>query len=196
MMAAALSILAGGGAAQAHDEGHGRQRAAGSCANLVLDLDTGRLSGVPATASIEQVMRAFPCATGQSTEGAIWNYGGGVFFNDHAFYFYTWRRFIEVRTGFKGSIGPVDVLGMTRQDIAARYVALGCDRGAARHSRPLWACGDKASDYSRGSEFYAMPWGCMAIRFREDRASEVRLFPELERDPAMADGCSSLLEPI
>ena len=80
------------------------------CDALVLDLDRGTLNGLAPTASMDEVKAQFPCSTGESAEGELYNFGGGVFFLDHGFFAYTHRDFLEVRSSFAGTTRP-DALG-------------------------------------------------------------------------------------
>mgnify|MGYP001281160405 CR=1 FL=1 len=166
-----------------------------ACPPLVLDLETGRLNGVSPIASKAEAKAAFPCFTGESTEAGGANYGGGVFYLHNDFYFYTWRRFLEVREEFSGSVTH-SLLGKSRAEVAGHYRPLACQRGGNEQTRPRWACGEGIAVHHAATEFFAMPWGCLAIRFREDRASEIFIFPELQQDPMLAAGCTLLVEPI
>ena len=89
------------------------------CENLEFDLATGTLNGLPATASQEDVKRVLPCWTGDTPDGSGFNYGGGVFFTNHNFYFYTGQDFIEVRSGFRGSVSP-PLLGEKMEAVRSR----------------------------------------------------------------------------
>ena len=80
------------------------------CSRLHFDLVRGTLNGVPPAASMDEVKRRLPCFTGESAEREELNFGGGVFFLNHDFYFYTGRNYIEARSRFKGTVTP-DVLG-------------------------------------------------------------------------------------
>jgi len=74
------------------------------CAKLNVNLKKGELNGLKPTASQEKIREVFPCFTGSSEERSIFNCGGGVFFLDHDFYFYTGRDFLEIRDDFNGRI--------------------------------------------------------------------------------------------
>lgn len=101
------------------------------CDALVLDLDRGTLGGLAPTASMDEVKAQFPCATGETAEGEIYNFGGGVFFLDHDFFFYTGRDFIEVRDDFAGQTRPA-ALG---QPLSALGTPDRMDQGAALFDR-------------------------------------------------------------
>ncbi|MAQ93830.1 MAG: hypothetical protein CMM84_09945 [Rhodothermaceae bacterium] len=92
-----------------------------SCDGLVLDLERGTLSGVAPTASPAAFQAAFPCATGETEEGGLYNFGGGVFYLDHDFYAYTHRDFIEAREDFVGRTVPAAVLGSSAAQADATF---------------------------------------------------------------------------
>ena len=96
---------------------------AAGCDAPVLDLLKGTLGGVSPTASQDEVNQTFPCATGSDPDGVSYNVGGGVYFLEHDFFFYTGRDFIEVRKGFVGSTAPL-ALGAPVGEVTA---ALGRD---------------------------------------------------------------------
>ncbi len=75
-----------------------------ACENLFLDLDEGTLNGLKASANPQDVKQALPCFTGQTPDGAEVNCGGGVFYLNHDFYFYSGDNYIEVRDNFSGRI--------------------------------------------------------------------------------------------
>lgn len=87
----------------------GPQVAPPGCDALVLDLDRGTLNGLAPTATMDEVKEQFPCSTGESEEGAIYNFGGGVFFLNHDMYAYTHRDFFEVRDEFAGVTSPASI---------------------------------------------------------------------------------------
>jgi hypothetical protein len=86
------------------------------CPKLHLDLRAGTLNGVSPLASMDEIKRTFPCFTGDSPEGSSWNCGGGVFFLNHDFYFYTAAGFLDVRGDFKGTVSD-GVMGMSRKRV-------------------------------------------------------------------------------
>ncbi len=71
---------------------------------LIISTQSGTLNGVAPTASMDHIREEFPCYTGETEEGADYNCGGGIFFLDHDFYFYTFRDLLEVRDGFQGTL--------------------------------------------------------------------------------------------
>ena len=73
---------------------------------LSLDLARGTLDGVTPSISQQEAKKLFPCYTGSTEDGEVWNYGGGVFYKDHDLYIHTHKDFFEVRGGFAGTITP------------------------------------------------------------------------------------------
>jgi hypothetical protein len=124
------------------------------CGSLRFDLVRGTLNGVPATASMDEVKRRLPCSTGESEETSEMNFGGGVFFLNHDFYFYTGRNYIEVRARFPGTVTP-DVL---RRPIADAQRLLG------PHARTL---------ERRGSMLFRAQFGCVEALLSRDGARTV-----------------------
>lgn len=82
------------------------------CDNLIVNVGEGTMNGISPDASMEKIKKQFPCFTGESAEGQLFNYGGGVFFLDHDFYFYTHHDYLEVRKEFKGKVS-VPLIGKT-----------------------------------------------------------------------------------
>lgn len=117
------------------------------CDALVLDLTSGLLNGVAPTATRAQIGTQFPCATGETADGEVYNFGGGVFFLDHDFYIYTHRDFTEVRTDFAGEVVPA-VLGATSQDLDETF------------GTPV-----RVED---GARFYERDYGCLRAEFGRD----------------------------
>lgn len=91
------------------------------CANLVLDLQKGTLNGEKPTLGIDDVKQRFPCFTGETEEGSNFNCGGGVFYLNHDFFFYTHRDYLEVRKKFAGKVIP-DILN---KDVDTAIMELG-----------------------------------------------------------------------
>jgi hypothetical protein len=123
------------------------QPAPADCSRLELDLRRGTLNGVAPTASMAEVKERLRCSTGETEEGATINRGGGVFFVDHDFYFYTHRDYIEVRSRFAGAVTP-DVLGGDARQ-AARRLRL----GPSVRTLPL-----------RRSLLFRTGYGCVEVR--------------------------------
>ena len=120
-----------------------------TCAPLVADLTTGRVNGLPATATMDEVKAALPCFTGESEESSAMNYGGGVFFLNHNVYAYTGADRWEMRDGFRGRTEP-DVLGLPLAAALARLEGMGTAVSAGRRDMP-WGCLDLRPDRITGT---------------------------------------------
>jgi hypothetical protein len=129
-----------------------------SCSQVVFDLDKGTINGIKPTVSQEDVKAALPCFTGSSPDGdrlngMLYNYGGGVYFNNHNFYMYTGKDFIEVRSDFTGTVSP-SLLGASKERLNGAY------------GRPTLI--------SNGSYFYMMSYGCLQFELRNNAVYEIR----------------------
>ena len=124
------------------------------CAELHFDLRRGTLNGIAPTASMDAVKQRLLCFTGESEETSEMNFGGGVFFLNHDFYFYTGRNYIEVRGRFPGTVTP----NVLRRPIAEAQRLLG------PHARSL---------EGRGSMLFRAPFGCVEARLSRDAARTV-----------------------
>lgn len=134
----------------------------GHCDRLEFDVETGLLSGLPPNLSKEEVKRELPCFTGETGEGEIANYGGGVFFLNHDFFFYTFLRYLEIRSDFSGRTS-IPLFGRSRAELRRALPF------AERSDRPYWA--------SDRQEFVARPWGCLMLEFKAgDQLGTVRAF--------------------
>ena len=91
-----------------------------NCDNLYFDLEKGSLNGYGPDISQKKIMEKLPCFTGNAEDGSDFTCGGGVFYHDHGFFFYTGWDYIEVREGFKGKISH-DLLGKSRKDVETIY---------------------------------------------------------------------------
>ena len=133
-------------------------KTANDCKNVVFDLDKGTINGIKPTVSQDDVRAALPCFTGSTPDGdrlngMLYNYGGGVFFNNHNFYFYTGLDFIEVRRDFTGTVSP-NLLGASKERLTGAY------------GRPTLT--------SNGSYFYMMSYGCLQFELRNNVVYEIR----------------------
>lgn len=129
-----------------------------SCSQVAFDLDTGTINGIKPTVSQEDVKAALPCFTGSTPDGdrlngMLYNYGGGVYFNNHNFYFYTGSDFIEVRSDFTGKVSP-SLLGTSKERLNGAY------------GRPTLT--------SNGSYFYMMSYGCLQFELRNNAVYQIR----------------------
>ncbi|MFH2141368.1 MAG: hypothetical protein ABIJ97_03020 [Bacteroidota bacterium] len=119
------------------------------CSTLYVDLQEGTLNGLPPTISQNEVKEAFTCFTGSTDDGATINCGGGVFFLDHDFYFYTYRDYIEIRTNFSRNSVSDNILGADMDAVEKKF-------------------GKPKKKYDMDTFLYEMKYGTLRIEFSED----------------------------
>lgn len=107
--------------------------AAMPCAAIDVDLDKGTINGLKPNAKMETVKRKLPCYTGYSEEDTTINCGGGVFYLNNDFYFYTGNNFIEIRGKYTGGIN-YSLLGKSRGEVKA---TLG-NTAITRNNERIW----------------------------------------------------------
>ena len=119
------------------------------CDDLVFDAVRGTLNGLSPSCTQDAVKRVLPCSTGSTPDGSDFNYGGGVFFLNHDFFFYTGRDFIEVRSRFTGR-ETEHLLGLDKQSVTARL-------------------GKPQTEYASGQVWlFQKPYGCLRVEFGSD----------------------------
>jgi hypothetical protein len=116
------------------------------CSKLKLDLKKGTLNNVKPDASPEKVKNAFTCFTGETEEGSSFNCGGGIFYLDHDFFFYTHRNYIEVRENFNNDNIEPAIMGKSMKEIEEMY-------------------GQPALKPEVNIYLYEMPYGTLQIEF-------------------------------
>ena len=136
----------------------------GQCDQLFLDFKTGKLNGLSASASMEEVKKAFPCFTGETKEGSEFNCGGGVFMLKHDFYFYTHADCIEVRKDFKGKMSK-PVFNVRKNELIS---LVGTPDNIFKHEL-------KFSDEVIYVYQYAKKWGTLSFIEKEGKITEIDL---------------------
>jgi len=111
------------------------------CDQLLFDTNKGTINGLGPTAEWDEIKARLPCFTGTTEEGLGYNYGGGIFYTNHDFYFYTFRDFIEVRSNFKGTVKP----NIFKEDM-----------------KDVWLSDElKTKDPNR--RYFRRSWGCLVL---------------------------------
>ncbi len=134
-----------------------------SCENLYLDLEKGTLNGLRVNASQKEIKKALPCFTGDSPDGSEFNCGGGVFFLDHDFYFYSGQNYIEVRENFTGSISD-DIMNKSTAEIAKLL-------GEPDRTESI----RKWDGSNRLHFFYQRPYGCISMVFVKKKLAKIAI---------------------
>lgn len=138
----------------------GNALTAQSCDNLVVNLKKGTLNGLKPTAGQEQVKEKLPCFTGDSEDGGDFNCGGGVFFLNNDFFYYTGRDYIEMRSHFNGKLS-IPVLGLTKAE-AIKKLGMG---------KPVRTEKDGDTQYL----FFKTAYGCIRLNIADGRVEQVAM---------------------
>lgn len=127
---------------------------AAPCQNMKLDLDKGTLNGIPLTATLEQVKKAFPCPHSISGEGKKVY----LYFAEAGFGFQPGRS-ISVNNieepGFQGQLSQA-VLGLEPHEIDEIL-------GVAQYFSQIVA--DESMGYYYRYAFYVRPWGTLILKY-------------------------------
>ncbi|MEX0967996.1 MAG: hypothetical protein WD077_12210 [Bacteroidia bacterium] len=124
------------------------------CDSIFLDTEQGTLNGLTPDMPQEIIKEQLPCFTGDTPDSSDFNCGGGVFFRDRGFFFYTFLKFIEIRKGFGGRSTHDLLLGKTPGDVRELY------------GRP--------SEFSPPDFYlYPMGYGCLRINFLSNTVTKV-----------------------
>lgn len=127
-----------------------------SCDKISADLKKGKLNGLSPTASMADVKKNLSCFTGESEEGSGFNCGGGVFFLNHDFFFYTGRDYIEIRKNFKGKMS-ISLLGQPVEEATKNF-------------------GDAVRNESHGGVdyyFFKTKYGCLRVNVEYGSITQV-----------------------
>lgn len=129
------------------------------CGTLKLDISKGTLNELTGLESMTEIKEKLPCYTGESEEGSGFNCGGGVFYLNHDFYFYSSRDYLEVRSKFDGEASEV-LWGKSSAELELRF------------GLPA-----KVSEYA-GREYYHFntSWGVLVAEISESKGVELIQF--------------------
>jgi hypothetical protein len=132
---------------------------------LYFDVDKGTLNGVKGTASMDDVKKAFPCFTGESKEAGIANCGGGIFFLNHNFFFYTFNDYIEIRRDFKGKSSH-NIIGNSLMNVLKIL-------GKPDFMKEVFST---PTDLDIGVNYYQRDWGTLACIEYDSVIVKVQLY--------------------
>jgi hypothetical protein len=135
------------------------------CDKIYVDLEKGSVNGIKLTASQESVMTMFPCSTGQTEDGSDFNCGGGVFFLDNNFYFYTGKDYFEARHGFTGK-SSTPILSRGVDDITSIF------------GEPTRKQKEDNDEYY----FYPKKYGSLVIMFRSGKTYQFAMYKQKVAD--------------
>jgi hypothetical protein len=131
------------------------------CTKLYVDIEAGTLNGFAPKASMDEVKKQFPCFTGDSEEGGPMNCGGGVFFLEHDFYFYTGRDYLEVRFKFPGQ---------TSRPLLSR--------GSHEIEADMGAPYKKETHDEKEYWFYKKKYGSLVVQFRGGKSYQFAMYTD------------------
>jgi len=83
------------------------------CPQVTVDILKGRVNDLLIGSTVAQVKKQLPCFTTAEDESATAKCGGGVFYKDKDFYFYTARDYVEIGPAFKGKLS-IPLMGASR----------------------------------------------------------------------------------
>jgi hypothetical protein len=129
------------------------------CSKLHVDIKKGTLNGLAPTVTQEQVKKELPCSTASTEDGSASNCGGGVFYRDHNFYFYTGYNYINIRKGFAGTF-TIDLFGKTLSQVTE---LLGKSAGSID---------DEENKYY----FFKTSYGCICLKISEGKVVEIFMY--------------------
>lgn len=86
------------------------------CETVDVKLFSGTVKGITPKFEMDEIKKRLPCFTGETKEGEVYNYSGGVFYTNLDLYFYTYADVINIRTGTKAMVEP-NVFGKSRADV-------------------------------------------------------------------------------
>ncbi len=138
------------------------------CDNIVVNLKKGTINKLKPIATQEEVKAALPCSTGDTEEGGEFNCGGGVFFLDNDFFFYTDTDYVEIRKKFKGKLS-IPVLGLTKAAATAKL-----KMGKAIRI-------EKQAD-GREDIFFKTTYGCLRLELAKGKVVTVAIHASKAKD--------------
>jgi hypothetical protein len=139
-----------------------------NCDNIVVDLKKGTINKLKPTATQEEVKTALPCSTGDTEDGSEFNCGGGVFFLDNDFFFYTGKDYIELRKNFKGKLSA-SVLGLSKAAATAKL-----KMGKAIRT-------EKQED-GREDLFFKTTYGCISLQIEKGKVKAIAIHATTAKD--------------
>jgi hypothetical protein len=138
-----------------------------ACGNLVADLKKGTLNGLKPSASQEQVKAKLPCFTGDTEDGSDFNCGGGVFYLDNDFFFYTGNDYIEFRSKFDGKLS-MPLLGLSKS-AAVKKAGMG---NAVRTEK----------EGNTEHVFLKTSYGCLVLKVEGGKVVRVSMYAKPAKD--------------
>ncbi len=126
------------------------------CDSLYFDLDTGMINSVSPSLPPMDIKEWFTCYTKEVPEGASHSCGGGILYEKHGFYYYTYFDVVEVDTLFKGKMTG-DLMNSAKEKV---YATIG---------QPLILETTRNPDI----DFFNRKFGCLVVRYHNGKVFKV-----------------------
>ena len=131
------------------------------CNNFVVDVLGGKVNGVQSDFLQARIKKELPCFTSEEPDGTTAKCGAGVFYKDKDIYFYTTRKYIEIREKFQGKL-TIPLMG------------------AARNSLFKWLGNPKIKDVSWDA--YQTQYGTLVLHYNKAGKINLIQFSKLTTD--------------
>ncbi len=138
-----------------------------NCDNIKVNLKKGTINKLKLTADQAKIKKQLPCFTGDTEDGSDYNCGGGVFYLDHGFCFYSGENYFEIRKQYKGTTS-VPVLGL-QKDQAIKNLKMG---------KPVRSEMNGDTEYL----FFKTSYGCLWLKINEDIVTQIDLSANSAKD--------------
>jgi hypothetical protein len=86
------------------------------CNTFIVDILAGKVNDVQPDFLPARIKKELPCFTGEEPAGTSSKCGAGVFYKDKDVYFFTDRKYVEIREKFTGKL-TVPLMGASRNSL-------------------------------------------------------------------------------
>jgi hypothetical protein len=131
-----------------------------NCEVVSIDVKKGTVNNINPKSTQQEVIKTFPCKTGQTADGSSINCGGGVFYSNLNIYFYTGKDNINVRKGYKGKC-TIDVLDKNEKELTKIFGI---------------PDGDLIDDEKTKYTFYKTSYGCIVFIIKDGKSTEFFMY--------------------
>ncbi|MHB1184227.1 MAG: hypothetical protein ACYC4A_05950 [Desulfobulbia bacterium] len=142
----------------------------------IIDLKKGTLGGLSPNASPETIKKKFPCFTYSGENDYGKDHGGGVFYGDHSFYFYTREKSINIRKKFRGTIDggndSAQFMNYIKHDMSGIEKMMTDYNFDLVKKIPFTR---RTSTGQTSMHVYRTPYGCLAIKFKTNELDEINI---------------------
>ena len=86
------------------------------CNTFTVDILSGKVNGVQADFLPVRIKKELPCFTSEEPAGTTAKCGAGIFYKDKDVYFFTDRKYVEIREKFQGKL-TIPLMGASRSSL-------------------------------------------------------------------------------